>query len=103
MSAKSSIEDSFYIDSKRAAGKHKPKEDMNVESYHGNDWGERLSYTVGLSYIAASSFGIFKGLIVGAPRKFSLPKKLIINNFFNAVGKESSRFGNAAADASNIF
>ena len=41
----------------------------------------------------ASSLGILKGIYLGVPRNTSLPKKLLINNFFNSVGKETSRFG----------
>lgn len=47
--------------------------------------------------------GVFKGFYEGMPKKFTLPKKLLVNNFFNSVGKETCRFGNAAAGASLIF
>ena len=103
MTDKSKSDDSFYIESNRAARKGKShKDEMDVESYTGNDWGERLSYTVGLSYIAASSFGLVKGAIEGMPKRLSLPKKLILNNMVNSLGKETSKFGNAAAGASKI-
>ena len=42
--------DVFYIESKRAARKHKD-DDLYLDSYKGNNWGERLSFTVGVSYI----------------------------------------------------
>ncbi len=32
-----------------------------------------------------------------------MPKKLIMNNFFNALGKESSRYGNAFAGAGLLY
>lgn len=32
-----------------------------------------------------------------------MPKKLIMNNFFNALGKESSRFGNGFAAAGLLY
>ncbi len=35
----------------------------------------------------AASIGLAKGLIEGFPKDFSLPKKLLINNFFNSAGK----------------
>ena len=104
MSEKSNSEEAFYIESNRAARKGKTsKDEMDVESYAGNDWGERLSYTVGLSYIAASSFGLIKGAIEGMPKRLTLPKKLILNNMVNSLGKETSRFGNAAAGASLLY
>jgi len=32
-----------------------------------------------------------------------MPKKLIMNNFFNTVGKETSRFGNGFAAAGFMY
>ena len=48
----------------------------------------------------AASFGIIKGLYRGIPRNYNLPRKLLLNNFFNCVGKETSQLGNHAAGAS---
>jgi import inner membrane translocase subunit TIM23 len=87
------------------------QENLYIESYSGNDWGEKLSFTVGLSYLAgiailikvASSIGLVRGTIEGFPRKFNMPRKLILNNFFNSVGKQTSQFGQAAASASNLL
>lgn len=31
------------------------KENLYIDSYSGNDWGEKLSFTVGVSYLAGSS------------------------------------------------
>jgi import inner membrane translocase subunit TIM23 len=47
----------------------------------------------GKKLISASSLGILKGIYMGMPKNTNLPKKLLINNFFNSVGKETSRFG----------
>ena len=41
----------------------------------------------------ASLIGVTKGIYLGIPKNTALPRKLLMNNFFNAVGKESSRFG----------
>ena len=46
-----------------------------------------------ISTILASSIGLVKGAIEGFPRSFNMPKKLILNNFFNAVGKRTSTYG----------
>lgn len=48
--------DVFYIDSKRATHKrHRNDDDMLVDSFGGNNnWGERLSFTVGVSYIVGN-------------------------------------------------
>lgn len=63
---------------------------MYIESYSGHDWGEKLSFTVGVSYIVASTIGLTKGAIEGFPKEFNIPKKLLLNNFFNSVGKQTS-------------
>jgi len=44
--------------------------------------------------------GLFKGLYEGFPKNWNLPKKLLLNNMFNAVGRTSARYGNACAAAS---
>lgn len=47
--------------------------------------------------------GLGRGLKSGIPKSFSMPKKLIMNNFFNSVGKETSRLGNAFAGAGLMY
>lgn len=47
--------------------------------------------------------GLFKGGRHGIPKSFRMPKKLIMNNFFNTVGKETCRFGNAFAAAGMMY
>ncbi len=37
------------------------------------------------------------------PKSMRIPKKLIMNNFFNSVGKETSRLGNAFAAAGLMY
>lgn len=44
-----------------------------------------------------------RGLYLGFPTNLRLPKKLIMNNFFNALGKESSRYGNNFAAAGLMY
>lgn len=44
--------DVFYIDSMRSTHKrHKVEDDLYLDSAAGHNWGERLSFTVGVSYI----------------------------------------------------
>ena len=66
----------------------------NVEAFSGNDFGDKLSFTVGSSYIIGkikfyigSLIGFARGIYLGIPKNFNIPKKLIMNNFFNAFGK----------------
>ncbi|CAD8058567.1 unnamed protein product [Paramecium primaurelia] len=79
------------------------KAENQIEQYSGQDFGDKISFTVGVSYMLASSIGLLKGAIEGFPRQFNMPKKLILNNFFNAVGKRTSTYGQAAASASMLY
>jgi hypothetical protein len=56
----------------------------NIQKYKKNEKNNKK---------LASSIGIARGIFLGMPRNLTLPRKLLMNNFFNAVGKESSRFG----------
>jgi import inner membrane translocase subunit TIM23 len=47
--------------------------------------------------------GLLKGGRQGIPKSFRMPKKLIMNNFFNTVGKETCRFGNSFAAAGLMY
>lgn len=46
--------DVFIIESKRASHKSRKSkdDDLYLDNYTGHDWGERLSFTVGMSYMA---------------------------------------------------
>eukprot|EP01015_Nassula_variabilis_P019324 TRINITY_DN3258_c0_g1_i1.p2 TRINITY_DN3258_c0_g1~~TRINITY_DN3258_c0_g1_i1.p2 ORF type:complete len:217 (-),score=43.49 TRINITY_DN3258_c0_g1_i1:92-742(-) len=79
------------------------RENMVLEGFAGYSWGERITFTVGMCYFTASCVGATKGLIEGVPKKWNLPKKLILNNFFNSVGRNAARFGNASAAASLMY
>lgn len=46
--------DVFYIESNRAARRRPKEDDLYLDSYKGNNWGERLSFTVGVSYIVGN-------------------------------------------------
>jgi import inner membrane translocase subunit TIM23 len=56
-----------------------------------------MAFTVGTSYALGFLLGIGRGIRQGIPKSMRIPKKLIMNNFFNSVGKETSRLGNAFA------
>jgi len=81
----------------------KRREDLYIEGFTGNDWGDKITFTVGVSYFGAGLFGLVKGIFEGFPKNWKLPKKLILNNFFNAVGRSSARYGNACAAASLMY
>jgi import inner membrane translocase subunit TIM23 len=74
-----------------------------VEIFQDSDFGDKLAFTVGTSYALGFLLGIGKGLRYGIPKSFKMPKKLIMNNFFNSVGKETSRMGNGFAAAGLMY
>ena len=74
-----------------------------MEVFQDSDFGDKISFTVGTSYGLGFFMGLVKGIRQGIPKSFRMPKKLIMNNFFNAVGKETSRFGNGFAAAGIMY
>jgi import inner membrane translocase subunit TIM23 len=82
---------------------HQQKHSDDTEVFSGNDFGEKVAFTVGSSFCTGFLLGIGKGLKTGYPKSFKMPKKLIINNFFNALGKETSKLGNAFAAAGLMY
>ena len=54
-------------------------------------------------FCAGFLLGLGKGIRGGIPKSFKMPRKLIMNNFFNSVGKETSRVGNAFAAAGFMY
>ena len=74
-----------------------------MEVFQDSDFGDKVSFTVGASYGLGFLMGLIKGLHQGIPKSLRMPKKLIMNNFFNTVGKETSRFGNGFAAAGIMY
>lgn len=54
---------------------------------HSSDFGDQAAFTVGFSYLFGFAAGLTKGILNGRPKSYRMPKKLIMNNFFNSVGK----------------
>jgi len=77
--------------------------EKHVEIFQDSDFGDKLAFTVGTSYFLGFIIGLGKGARQGIPKSFRMPKKLIMNNFFNTVGKETSRFGNGFAAAGMMY
>lgn len=49
-------EDTFYIgDSSRR--RHRERDNMYLEGYTGYDWGDKLSFTVGITYFTGNHSG----------------------------------------------
>jgi len=74
-----------------------------LEVFQDSNFGDKVSFTVGASYGIGFLLGLARGIRQGMPKSFRMPKKLIMNNFFNTVGKETSRFGNGFAAAGLMY
>lgn len=74
-----------------------------IEIFQDHDFGDKLAFTVGTSYALGFVIGLGRGLRMSIPKSFKMPKKLIMNNFFNAVGRDTTRFGNAFASAGLLY
>ena len=61
--------------------------EQKLEIFQDSDFGDKVSFTVGTSYCLGFLMGMVKGIRQGIPKSLKMPKKLIMNNFFNTVGK----------------
>lgn len=82
---------------------HHQQGEKHIEIFQDSDFGDKVAFTVGTSYGLGFLLGLVRGAKQGIPKSFRMPKKLIMNNFFNTVGKETSRFGNAFAAAGLMY
>ena len=64
---------------------------------------ETLSATVGPSYVASFFLGGLIGMTKLPPPKSRRTYKLMINSYFNNIGKTSARFGNNVGGAIFMF
>lgn len=79
----------------------KPKEDLYISAYT-KSWGERLTFTVGTSYL----MGSFLGLCLGSYRGYAKAKQSKykrVSHLFSAQGKMALRGGNAFGSASLMY
>jgi hypothetical protein len=60
---------------------------------------EKLSATIGPSYVASFFLGGLIGLTKKPPVTSRRSRKLMINSYVNNIGKTSARFGNNAGGA----
>ena len=79
----------------------KPAEDLYISAYT-KSWGERLTFTVGTSYIMGGFLGLLQGSYRGlAKAKQSKYKR--VSHVFSAQGKMALRGGNAFGSASLLY
>ena len=95
--------DKFYI-GKVGEGQNIKATDLEpVEGFSGKNFGDKLQFTVGFSYIMGGAFGVGKGLFSYDKRIEKMPKKLVLNYKVNSVITNLVKYGNACGAASMIL
>ena len=64
---------------------------------------EKMASIVGPSYVMALFGGGFYGLTIPVPPKSRRTTRIMLNSYFNNVGKTSSRFANNTAAAVLLY
>lgn len=77
------------------------RDNMYIEGY-GKRWGEKLTFTVGISYITSAVIGLVVG-VSNANRAVGKYRQLKAYHSVNTIMKTGTRFGNASAAASLMF
>lgn len=90
-------DEKFVLRSARA----QKKNDLYLEGY-GKHWGEKIAFTVGISYFTAAIVGLFAGAYHG---KYVSDKHRTLKSYHmgSTIAKTASRYGNASAAASLMF
>lgn len=84
--------------------RHGLASENDVDAFAGHGFGEKVAFTVGLSYIAGAALGATKGLYEGLPLFYKrMPMKLRFNNVFNLLGKHATLGGNAFGAAGFMY
>ena len=91
----------MYVEDKYTLKPRKNKENMYLEGY-GKHWGEKLTFTIGVSYCVAALFGIAVGYKRFKPSPmFSGAEVLRIR--IGSCMKSAGEFGNGGAAASLLY
>ncbi|CAG9316816.1 unnamed protein product [Blepharisma stoltei] len=77
------------------------KNDLYLEGY-GKNWGEKITFTVGVSYFAAAIVGLFAGAYYGKQAS-AKHRQLKGYRIVSTIARTASRYGNASAAASLMF
>ncbi len=82
---------------------HQQLSGAEVDQFAGQSFGEEIAFTTGGSYILGFFLGLGEGIKNGMPKNSRMPRRLIMNNFFNSVGKSTCRYGNGFAAAGLLY
>ena len=81
--------------------KQRGSDNLYIEGY-GKRWGEKLTFTVGITYFVAATFGLGMGVYYGN-KAAAKHKQLRHYHIMTTIGKTATRFGNSSAAASLLY
>mmetsp|Transcript_75085 Transcript_75085/g.140060 ORF Transcript_75085/g.140060 Transcript_75085/m.140060 type:complete len:171 (-) Transcript_75085:61-573(-) len=71
------------------------KDELFLEGY-GRQFGEKMTYSIGLTYGMGLGCGSFYGMLLGIQKGGATPK-LFVNSVFNSAGRYGPSLGNQSA------
>ena len=93
--------DTFTVGGRRGGSKNK---DLYLKGY-GKAWGEKLTFTCGISYFFGGTIGLLKGIYNS--RHIStdtrMTQHLYKYNVWNTIGRSTIRSANSTAGAALMF
>jgi import inner membrane translocase subunit TIM23 len=91
----------MHVEEKYTLKPRQNKENMYLEGY-GKHWGEKLTFTIGVSYCLAASFGFLVGFKRLRPATMLNLHQRALHNIGQSM-RTASEFGNSGAAASLLY
>ena len=91
----------MYVEDKYTLRPKKNKDDMYLEGY-GKHWGEKLTFTIGVSYTFSALFGVMVGFKRYRPTVMYSSSQNLIQRAGSCM-KTAGEFGNGGAAASLMY
>lgn len=91
----------MYVEDKYTLKPKKNKDNMYLEGY-GKHWGEKLTFTIGVTYCFTGIFGLCSGMLRFKPTGLYDPNDLFKMRLENSL-KSAGEFGNGGASASLMY
>lgn len=80
-----------------------PQNIIVLDGYSGNSFGDKISFTVGISYLLGGVFGLAQGVKQSFPINKKMPRQIIIKNIINTMSLRGVSCANHSAGAAAIF
>ena len=97
------MDDSQKIILSQKRGGARSRDQHVLKREESNIFMEKMASIVGPSYVMALFGGGFYGLTIPVPPKSKRTTRIMLNSYFNNVGKTSSRFANNTAAAVLLY